>query len=123
MPARRRTGGGKRLQSGRSSRSGPIPTVHPIRATSSGRGLFLVFLKTGEEARQSSAGRLRILFGGGERRRGGTPCDGTTRRCDPRPAGGRPSRPRGRVRSTRTATRRVRGGGTRAPESRPGQGR
>src|SRR2546430_17681957 len=84
MPARRRTGGGERLQSGRSLRSGPIPTVHPIRATSSGRDLFLVFLKTGDAARQSSAGRLRILFGAGEPRRGGTPCADTPSRCEPR---------------------------------------
>src|SRR3989442_6460265 len=31
MPARARAGGGKRLQSGRSSRSRTIPTVHPIK--------------------------------------------------------------------------------------------
>src|SRR2546428_9182081 len=43
MPARTRTGGGKRLQSGRSSRSGPIPTVHPIKRPHRGEGYFSFF--------------------------------------------------------------------------------
>src|SRR5207247_8322510 len=43
MPGRTRTGGGKRLQSGRSSRSGPIPTVHPIKRPHRGEGYFSFF--------------------------------------------------------------------------------